>query len=129
MAAIFNLVPYLGPIIGVTPAILLGFTISPLHALFAIIVFLVANQIEGNVFGPIILSKSTNLHPVTVLLSILAGAGIFGLLGALFAVPIVAFLKLIIDDYLLKSPAYQENNEKKQSSSDELKVELSKPEQ
>jgi len=129
LAVIFNLVPYLGPIIGVTPAILLGFTISPTKALLAVIVFIVANQLEGNVFAPIILSKSTNLHPVTVLLSILAGAGLFGLMGALFAVPIVAFLKLIIDDYLLKTPAYQENNEKKQSSSDELKVGLSKPEQ
>lgn len=125
LAAIFNLVPYLGPIIGVTPAILLGFTISPLKALLAILVFVIANQIEGNVFGPIILSKSTNLHPVTVLLSILAGAGIFGLLGALFAVPIVAFLKLIIDDYLLKTQAYQEIPIKKPSSSDELEAGVS----
>lgn len=106
LAAIFNLVPYLGPIIGVIPAVLLGFTVSPLTALLAVVVFIVANQLEGNILSPLILSKSTNLHPVTVLLAILIGAGLLGLVGALLAVPIVAFTKVILEDYLLQRPAY-----------------------
>lgn len=109
LAALFNLVPYLGPIIGVIPAVLLGFTVSPWVALGAVIVFVIANQLEGNVLGPYILSKSTNLHPVTVLLGILAGAGMFGLLGALLAVPVVALGKVILEEYLFKRPAYQES--------------------
>ena len=108
LAAIFNLVPYLGPIIGVIPAVLLGFTVSPLTALLAVVVFIVANQLEGNLLAPFILSKSTNLHPVTVLLAILAGAGLFGFLGALLAVPTVALIKLILEEYLFKRAAYQE---------------------
>jgi len=108
LAALFNLVPYLGPIIGVIPAVLLGFTVSPLTALLAVIIFVVANQLEGNVLAPFILSKSTNLHPVTVLLAILAGAGLFGLLGALLAVPVVALGKVILEEYLYTRPAYQE---------------------
>lgn len=107
LAAVFNIIPYLGPIIGVIPAVLLGFTVSPWVALGAVIVFTVANQIEGNILGPYILSKSTDLHPVTVLLAILAGAGLFGLLGALLAVPVVALAKVILEEYLLKRPAYQ----------------------
>jgi predicted PurR-regulated permease PerM len=107
LAALFNLVPYLGPIVGMIPAVILGFTVSPLTALFAVVVFVVANQIEGNVLGPYILSKSTNLHPVTVLLAILVGAGLFGLLGALLAVPVSALLKVVLEEYLLKRPAYQ----------------------
>lgn len=106
LAALFNIVPYLGPIIGVIPAVLLGFTISPLHALGAAGVFIAANQIEGNVLAPYILSKSTDLHPVTVLLGILAGAGMFGLVGALLAVPVLALGKILIEEYLLKRPAY-----------------------
>ena len=78
LAAVFNVIPYLGPIIGTIPAALLGLTESPLTALLAILVFLVANQLEGNILSPMILSRSTNLHPVTVLLSILAGAGLLG---------------------------------------------------
>ncbi len=107
LAALFNLVPYLGPIVGMVPAVILGFTVSPLTALLAVVVFVVANQIEGNVLGPYILSKSTNLHPVTVLLAILIGAGLFGLLGALLAVPVAALLKVVLEEYLLKRPAYQ----------------------
>ncbi len=106
LAALFNIVPYLGPIIGVIPAVLLGFTVSPWTALGAAIVFIAANQIEGNVLAPMILSKSTDLHPVTVLLGILAGAGMFGLVGALLAVPMLALGKILIEEYLLKRPAY-----------------------
>ena len=108
LAALFNLVPYLGPIVGMIPAVLLGFTVSPLTALLGVVVFIVANQIEGNILAPYILSKSTNLHPVTVLLAILVGAGLFGLLGALLAVPVSALLKVILEEYLLKRPAYRE---------------------
>ncbi len=106
LAAIFNLVPYLGPIIGVVPAVLLGLTVSPLTAVLAIGVFLVANQLEGHVLSPIILSRSTDLHPVTVLLAIMAGLGLMGLVGALLAVPVVALIKVLLEDYLLVRPAY-----------------------
>ena len=108
LAAIFNLVPYLGPIIGVVPAVLLGFTVSPLTAALAVVVFIVANQLEGNVLSPLILSRSTNLHPLTVLLAIMAGIGLLGLVGALLAVPFVALVKILIEDYLLTRPAYRE---------------------
>ena len=107
-AAILNLVPYLGPIVGTIPAVLLGFTVSPLTALLAVVVFIVANQIEANVLGPLVLSKAINLHPVTVLISLLVGAGLLGLTGLLLAVPVVALAKVIIEDYLLKRPAFQE---------------------
>ena len=106
LAAIFNLVPYLGPIIGVLPAVLLGLTVSPLTSVLAIVVFLLANQLEGHVLSPLILSRSTNLHPVTVLLAIMAGLGLFGLVGALLAVPLVALVKVVLEEYLLTRPAY-----------------------
>lgn len=106
LAAVFNLVPYLGPILGVTPAILLGFTVSPLAAVLAAVVFLVANQLEAHVLSPLILSRNTNLHPVTVMLAIMAGIGLMGLLGALLAVPTVALIKVLADDYLLTRPAF-----------------------
>lgn len=107
LAAIFNLVPYLGPIIGVIPAVLLAFTVSPLAALLTVVVFVVANQVEGNLLGPLILSRSVDLHPVTVLLAISAGLGLLGILGALLAVPVVALVKVLLEDYLLTRPAYR----------------------
>ena len=108
LAAIFNLVPYLGPIVGVIPAVLFGFTVSPFTAILAILIFFAANQIEGYVLAPMILSRSVKLHPLTVLLSILVGIGLLGLLGAILAVPVVAFAKLVMNEYLLSSPLYDE---------------------
>ncbi len=108
LAAIFNLVPYLGPIIGVIPAVLLGLTVSPLTSVLAVGVFILANQIEAHVLSPLILSRQTDLHPVTVLLAIMAGLGLMGLVGALLAVPLVALIKLLLEDYLFTGPAYQD---------------------
>ncbi|MFO7545613.1 MAG: AI-2E family transporter [Trueperaceae bacterium] len=108
VAAVFNLIPYLGPIIGVIPAVLLAFTVGPWTALLTAAVFLVANQIEGNVLSPLILSRSTNLHPITVMLAIITGLGLLGLLGALLAVPTVALVKVVLEEYLLTRPAFRD---------------------
>ncbi len=108
LAAVLNLVPYLGPIVGAVPAILLALsTATPFtSALLVVILFIVANQLEGNLLSPFILSKSTNLHPVTVLIAITFGLGAFGLLGAIFAVPAAALIKVMLETYMLKRPAY-----------------------
>ena len=108
LAAVFNLVPYLGPVVGTLPAVLLGLTVSPLTALLALVVFVVANQIEAHLLSPMILGKSTDIHPVTVLISILIGIGFLGILGAFVAVPIAALAKVVLEEYLLTRPAYQE---------------------
>ncbi len=106
IAGLFNIVPYLGPIIGAVPGVLLALTISPLTAVLAIGVFVLANQLESNVLSPIILAKVVNIHPLTVLLAIMAGLSLFGLLGALLAVPLVSLLKVLFEDYILTGPAY-----------------------
>jgi len=108
LAAVFNLVPYLGPVVGTLPAVLLGLTVSPLTALLALVVFIVANQIEAHLLSPMILGKSTDIHPVTVLISILIGIGFLGILGAFIAVPIAALLKVVLEEYLLVRPAFRE---------------------
>ncbi len=108
LAAVFNLVPYLGPVVGTLPAVLLGLTVSPLTALLALLVFIIANQIEAHLLSPMILGKSTDIHPVTVLISILVGIGFFGIIGAFVAVPVAALLKVMLEEYLLTRPAYRQ---------------------
>ncbi len=108
VAAIFNLIPYLGPIIGVVPAVLLALIDSPWKALGVVVVFIIANQLEANLLSPMILSRSVNLHPVTVLLAIMAGLGLLGFVGALLAVPFVALVKVVLEEFLLTRPAYAE---------------------
>ena len=108
LAAVLNLVPYLGPIVGAAPALLLALTTATpfTAAILVIALFIVANQLEGNLLSPFILSKSTNLHPVTVLIAITFGLGAFGIVGALFAVPAASLIKVMLETYLLKRPAY-----------------------
>lgn len=107
LAGAFNIVPYLGVVIGIAPAILLGLTISPLTALLVVIIFVVVNQIEGNFLSPYILGKTTNLHPATVLLSIMIGLTLIGIPGALLGVPLAALGKLMLQAYYFPSRTYR----------------------
>ena len=108
LAGAFNIVPYLGPIIGATPAILLALTLpgALLKIVLVIVVFVAANQIEGNFLSPYILSRTTDLHPITVLVAILIGAALLGCAGALLAVPLVALGKLMLQRYYYSSRVY-----------------------
>lgn len=110
IAGAFNIVPYLGPIIGATPALLLALTMPNvvLTIVLVILVFVAANQIEGNFLSPYILSRTTDLHPVTVLVAILVGVSLLGFVGALLAVPMVALGKLALHKYYYPSRVYKE---------------------
>ena len=108
LAGVFNLVPYLGVVVATVPALLLAAGMGWWQVLGVLIVVTVANQLETHIFSPLILGRTTELHPVTVILAILIGAQLFGLLGAIFAVPLAAFLKLVYEDYYFKSRLYRE---------------------
>jgi predicted PurR-regulated permease PerM len=108
LAGAFNIVPYLGPIIGATPALLLALPGGWVPMVLVIVVFVAANQIEGNLLSPYILGRTTDLHPVTVLVAILVGVSLLGFTGALLAVPAVALGKLLLDKYYYPSRVYTE---------------------
>ncbi|GGJ45111.1 AI-2E family transporter [Deinococcus roseus] len=107
VAGLFNIIPYLGVIIAITPTILLALSVGWVKALLAVAVFILANQLEGHVFSPMILGRTTNLHPATVLLSILVGVTLMGIWGALLAVPLVALGKLLLQNYYYTSRFYR----------------------
>jgi predicted PurR-regulated permease PerM len=107
LAATFNIVPYLGVVIAIVPSILLGLTVSTITALLVVVVFVVVNQLEGNFLSPYILGRTTNLHPATVLLSIMVGLTLFGIVGALLGVPLAAFGKLMLQTYYYPSRTYR----------------------
>jgi predicted PurR-regulated permease PerM len=96
IVAFTNIIPYVGPIIGGAPAVLVAFFDSPTKALFVIIVILVAQQIEGNFLSPMILGKSLDTHPATIIIILLAAGNLAGVLGMVLAVPTYAVCKVII---------------------------------
>ncbi len=94
--AVTNVIPYLGPYIGAIPAIVIGFTVSPLTGILVTIVISVIQTIEGNVLSPIIMGKSVKLSPVTILIGLLIFGYFFGIFGMIIATPIIAVIKEII---------------------------------
>ncbi|WP_229775923.1 AI-2E family transporter [Deinococcus ruber] len=108
LAGLFNIVPYLGVVIAITPALLLAATTKAviLKLILVVVVFVAANQIEGHLLSPLVLGRTTDLHPVTVVLAILSGLALFGIVGALVAVPITALAKLLLQEYYYPSRVY-----------------------
>lgn len=91
--AVTNIIPYVGPFLGATPAVIIAFLDSPTKALIALIIVVAVQQTDGNLLSPLIIGRRLNTHPLTIIL-LLIGAGSFGgILGMILAVPAYALLK------------------------------------
>lgn len=100
IAGLANLIPYVGPFIGLIPAIL-GSVISTgnFDTIPAILIlFMCVQLLDSSFMQPLILAKNVELHPLMVLLAILVGGKLFGVIGLLMAVPFTAILKVIIQE-------------------------------
>jgi predicted PurR-regulated permease PerM len=105
-AGIANVIPYFGPIIGSIPAVIVGLLSgSPIKALFAVLVLVGIQQVDGAIIAPKIVGESVGLHPVFIILSIILGGAYFGLLGMLLAVPTAGILKLLFLRWRENNPA------------------------
>jgi predicted PurR-regulated permease PerM len=95
-AGLTELIPFVGPVIGMIPAVLVALLISPQLALFVTIYYIVIQQIESNVLVPKVMERQVGLSPLVVILALAAGNVLAGLLGALIAVPIAAALQILV---------------------------------
>lgn len=107
LAGLLNSVPYLGPLITVLVVTLSALTVSWQTALIALVLLVILDQLDGNLLGPVLLSGAVNVHPVVVLLSVLAGGTLFGLWGVVLAVPAAAFLQVLYRDLYQTSRFYR----------------------
>lgn len=94
-----EVVPYIGPWIGVIPALIVAFTVSPLKALIVAISFFLIQQIESSFLSPKILGKAVGLSPVIIILALLIGGKLMGILGVIIAVPVAATLSVVFQDW------------------------------
>lgn len=99
IAGLLTIIPYLGSIIGLTPALIIGFVTNPTLALHVLLVFVIEQLIESRVLQPLILGSSLKMHPVTILIILLAAGKMFGLVGLLIAVPVYAVIKVFITHF------------------------------
>ena len=98
IAALLNVVPFIGSIVPAIPALIIAIAGGWWQVVFVLLVFVVANQIDSHVLTPLVLSRSTKLHPVTVILAVIGGFAFGGLLAAILAVPLVAFAKMLFEE-------------------------------
>lgn len=96
IAACTSIVPYLGPAIAITPALIIAIVTSPWLLLKLIIVWCVVQLLEGKFISPQVMGKTLKVHPITILFVILIAGNLFGVLGVIFAVPGYAVLKVIV---------------------------------
>jgi predicted PurR-regulated permease PerM len=90
VAGVLELLPIIGPIIAAVPAILLAATVGPQQALAALILYTAVQQLENNILVPKIQGDAVQLHPSAVMFALVLGGAIYGLLGAILALPIAA---------------------------------------
>lgn len=95
-AGILNLIPYLGSFLAMVPSVVIAMVISPWMLVKVLIVFVIEQTIEGRVISPLVLGSSLAIHPVTILIVLLAAGKIFGLMGVIFGIPGYAILKVLI---------------------------------
>jgi predicted PurR-regulated permease PerM len=95
IAAFTSIVPYLGPTIAITPALIIAIVTSPIMLLKLIVVWTVVQLIEGKFISPQIMGKTLQIHPITIIFVILTAGNLFGVIGVILAVPGYAVLKVI----------------------------------
>ncbi len=97
IAAVLDFIPYIGPVIASIPALTIGFVVGgfPL-ALKVGIVFLLANQAEGHIIAPNIVSRTIQLSPSAVVIAILIGGDLYGIIGMFIAVPVAGIIRVIL---------------------------------
>jgi predicted PurR-regulated permease PerM len=94
--AVASFVPIIGPYIGAAPAVLLALLASPWKLFWVVLLFFVMNEAGSKVLYPRLVGQATGLHAVVVLFALLAGAEAAGIWGALLAVPLTAFVGLVV---------------------------------
>ena len=89
---ITNVIPFFGPFIGAIPAAIIILLVSPIHALYFLVLIFVLQQVDGNIIGPAILGNTTGIASFWVLFSIVIGGGLFGFIGMVLGVPVFAII-------------------------------------
>ncbi|MDO4711143.1 MAG: AI-2E family transporter [Peptostreptococcaceae bacterium] len=110
IVGIFNMIPYVGPVLGMIPAVIITLMTSPIKALWVAIFILVLQQIDGNIIGPKVLSDKVGVSPFGVVLAIAIGGGYFGIMGMLVSVPIYKVISIVIDRALDKKIILNKSN-------------------
>lgn len=105
IAAVFELLPIIGPVLSAVPAIALAYTQSTSLALLVILAYVLIQQLENHILSPLLFARAVKLHPLIVILSFLVGSVSFGIVGAILAVPTALSISAVVDSLRRQQPA------------------------
>ena len=94
---LMELIPYIGPIIGPIPAVLVALFTNPISAIWVVALFLVLQQLEGHIVAPQVFRFSLRINPILVILSLLIGFQLYGVVGALLALPVASVVRQTVE--------------------------------
>jgi predicted PurR-regulated permease PerM len=98
IAAVGETVPMIGPIVSAVPALLIAALQSPGQVLATLLLYILIQQLENNLIVPRVMSRAVELHPLAVMLALLAGAELMGVPGAILSVPVTAAISVVLDE-------------------------------
>jgi predicted PurR-regulated permease PerM len=90
---VMEFIPYIGPIIGPVPAVLLALFQSPISAVWLIVLFVALQQLEGHVVAPQVFRISLRINPILIILALLVGYQLYGIAGSLVALPVISVIR------------------------------------
>jgi predicted PurR-regulated permease PerM len=102
LAGLLEIVPTIGPIISAIPAVIIGFSISPVTALLVAILFFIIHQSENTFIVPFVMKKSVGLPPILTIIALMIGGKLAGIAGAVLAVPVVLVVQEILHEVFSK---------------------------
>ena len=124
--AVTEIIPYLGPWLGAVPPVVYALVVHPISALWVVLLFLAIFQIEGHIVVPNVMGNALRLHPLLVIFGLGAGAELYGLPGALIALPLLAVGRAIWE-FFADRITLEPWSDEKQSVADPVPVELVEP--
>jgi predicted PurR-regulated permease PerM len=98
VTALLVVVPYFGAIVGAIPPVLFAFTDSPGKALAVLIVYVLVQQIESNLIVPLVMARTTRLHPALIAIGVVVVGNLFGIVGLFVAVPIISAAVILTEE-------------------------------
>ena len=101
IAAVTSVVPYLGPTIAISPAIIIALITSPIMLLKLAIVWTLVQFFEGHFISPNIMGKTLQIHPLTIIFILLSAGNLLGIVGVILGIPGYAVLKVLVSHMFL----------------------------
>ncbi len=98
LAGLLEAVPVIGPILAAIPAVIITFAVSPIASIGVIVLYILIQQLENSFLVPKIMQGVIGINPLLTILALLIGGNLFGIAGAILAVPLAAIIQVIIYD-------------------------------